>query len=87
MFGAGGTEILVVLLIALLLFGPQKLPEIARQVGKAMGEVRRLMDDTVRTIQNEEPHSLPDQMTKPYKAEERPVGQSLEAKNEEGDSA
>ena len=37
----GPVEILVVLVVALLVLGPQKLPEAARSVGRAIGEVRR----------------------------------------------
>ena len=43
----GGGEILVVLLVALIVFGPQRMPEIGRQVGKAMRELRK-MQDSVR---------------------------------------
>jgi len=43
----GPAEILVILVVALLVFGPQRLPELARQVGSAMRELRR-MQDTVR---------------------------------------
>ena len=45
MFGLGFTEILVVLTVALLVFGPKRLPEIARTLGKTMGELRRTLDD------------------------------------------
>ena len=38
----GPAEILVVLVIALLVFGPNKMPEIARQVGKGMREFKRV---------------------------------------------
>jgi sec-independent protein translocase protein TatA len=38
----GPAEILVVLVVALLVFGPDKMPEIARQVGKGMREFRRV---------------------------------------------
>jgi sec-independent protein translocase protein TatA len=38
----GPAEILVVLVVALLLFGPDKMPEIARQVGKGFREFRRV---------------------------------------------
>ncbi len=42
LFGISGGEILVLLLIVLLLFGPRKIPEIARMVGKGMNEVRKV---------------------------------------------
>ena len=42
MFNVGGGEIVVILLIALLLLGPEKLPDTARKVGKFMAEVRRI---------------------------------------------
>jgi len=42
MFNVGGGEILVIAVIALIVLGPQRLPDAARQVGKAMGEMRRL---------------------------------------------
>lgn len=38
----GGAEVLVILVVALLVLGPEKLPGAARQVGKAIGELRRL---------------------------------------------
>ena len=38
----GYPEILVILLIALLLFGPKKLPEVGRTLGKAMRELRKM---------------------------------------------
>jgi TatA/E family protein of Tat protein translocase len=40
----GPAEILVVLFIALLVFGPKRLPEVARQVGRALNEVRNFQD-------------------------------------------
>lgn len=41
----GPLEILVVGVIALIVFGPEKLPQIARQVGKAATELRRMAAD------------------------------------------
>jgi sec-independent protein translocase protein TatB len=38
----GTPEMLVILVVALLVLGPNKLPEVARQVGRAVGEIRRL---------------------------------------------
>ncbi|MGZ6971226.1 MAG: twin-arginine translocase TatA/TatE family subunit, partial [Thermoanaerobaculia bacterium] len=37
----GMPELMMIMLLALLLFGPKKLPEIGKQVGKALGEFRR----------------------------------------------
>jgi sec-independent protein translocase protein TatB len=42
MFNVGGGEIIVIMLIALIVLGPQRLPDAARQIGKTMGELRRL---------------------------------------------
>ena len=38
----GGLEIVMVLVVALIVLGPAKLPDAARQVGKAMSELRRI---------------------------------------------
>ncbi len=45
MMGTGGMEILVILVIALVVFGPQKLPEMGRSLGKAIREFRSAGDD------------------------------------------
>jgi len=45
MFGLSGTELVIILGLALLLLGPQKLPSLARSVGKALRDVRRATDD------------------------------------------
>ncbi len=42
MFNVGGGEVLVILLVALIVLGPDKLPETARKIGNVMGEVRRM---------------------------------------------
>ncbi len=41
----GPLEILTVAVIALVVFGPQRLPEIARNIGKAVNEIRRMTAD------------------------------------------
>ncbi len=53
MFGIGTTEILIILLVALIVIGPESLPKIARTVGKAMGEFRRVSTDFQRTLNTE----------------------------------
>ena len=45
MMGTGGMEVLVILVIALVVFGPQKLPEMGRSLGKAIREFRSAGDD------------------------------------------
>ena len=39
----GGTELLVVLLVVFIFFGPKKLPEIGKSLGKGIGEFKRAM--------------------------------------------
>ncbi len=53
MFGLGLPEILIILVVALLVVGPSKLPELARSIGRAFGEFRRMADDVKETIQEE----------------------------------
>ena len=42
MFNLGAGEVLVILLLALIVLGPQRLPDAAKQVGRFTGEIRRL---------------------------------------------
>jgi sec-independent protein translocase protein TatB len=50
MFGIGTWELLIILVLALVVLGPQKLPEIARQVGKTITKLRRTADEVRREI-------------------------------------
>src|SRR5918911_547244 len=49
----GTTELLVIALVALVLFGPRKLPEIGRSLGKSLAEFKRASDDFKRTWEYE----------------------------------
>lgn len=49
----GMPEIMMIMFLALLLFGPKKLPEIGKQVGKALGEFKRASNDLKRSIEDE----------------------------------
>ncbi len=53
MFGIGSTELLVILVVALLVLGPKNLPKIAHTLGRAMGEFRRVSTEFQRTLNTE----------------------------------
>ncbi len=49
----GSTELLFILIIALVFFGPRKLPQISRSIGKSVAEFRRASEDFKRTWERE----------------------------------
>ena len=52
----GGTEVLLILFIILLLFGAKKLPELSRSLGKSLGEFKKGKEDLekeIRSVQEE----------------------------------
>ena len=54
MFGSLGIpELLVIFVVALLVFGPKRLPEIGRTLGKALGEFKKATDELKNTIERE----------------------------------
>ncbi len=71
MFGIGAPELLVILVVALLVLGPRRLPEIARSLGRGMAEFRRASSEFTRTLTAsvEEPPPAPPSPTTKSPAE------------------
>ncbi len=54
MFGTlGGPELFLILVVALIVFGPRKLPEMGRSLGRMMAEFRKASNEFQRTIEEE----------------------------------
>jgi TatA/E family protein of Tat protein translocase len=54
MFGSLGVpELLLIFVVILIVFGPRRIPEIGRTLGKALGEFRKATDDLKNTIERE----------------------------------
>jgi sec-independent protein translocase protein TatB len=51
--GLGTTELLVIIVVALILFGPRRLPQLSRSLGKSLGEFKRASEDFKRQWEKE----------------------------------
>ena len=87
-FGLGVPELIFIMLLALLIFGPKRLPEIGRTLGRGMSEFRKASNDLKRTINVElaldEPPPPPVQPYRPnpqldaLRAARNPPGQTVQ---------
>jgi TatA/E family protein of Tat protein translocase len=54
MFGSiGAPELIIILVIALIIFGPRKLPELGRSLGKSIGEFKKASNELRSTLEDE----------------------------------
>ena len=53
MFGIGPQELVLILLIVLLLFGAKKLPDLARSLGRSVGEFKKGKEEGTRLLEEE----------------------------------
>ncbi|MFP8873534.1 MAG: twin-arginine translocase TatA/TatE family subunit [Myxococcota bacterium] len=54
MFGIGAQELVLILVVALLVFGPKRLPDLARTLGRGLSEFRRASNDLRQNLQEAE---------------------------------
>jgi sec-independent protein translocase protein TatA len=78
----GTTELLVIAVVALIIFGPRKLPEIGRAVGKGIAEFKRASDDFKRTwefeVELEQRKSVPETEVSPVAPSPASAGELAE---------
>ena len=79
LFGISGGEILILLLIVLLLFGPSKIPEIARMLGRGINEVKKVQREI-----NTEIYRYSADVEKEARELKSTVDQTVAASNDEG---
>lgn len=53
MFDIGMQEIIVIIIVALLVFGPNRLPELSRTIGKGLSQFRRAVEDAKERVESE----------------------------------
>jgi sec-independent protein translocase protein TatB len=79
MFGIGTSEILIILLIAILVLGPKEIPKIARTIGRGIRQLERARDELRQTLDNDLYDEEED--TKPTSEEQENKKQKLTDEN------
>ena len=74
--GIGGWELMVIFFVVLLVFGPKRIPEVARGLGKGMRELRRISTDFQREINLAELDEPAESRPKPIAATSSTSGES-----------
>ena len=85
MFGIGTGELLLLLLIALIVLGPERMPKLARDLGRALAEFRKTSDELRSEFLNADKYldaaagSAPPAITAPQSAPEPPLTEAAVA--------
>jgi Tat protein translocase TatB subunit len=91
MFGIGITELLVILVVALIVLGPQRLPEVAKALGKGLAELRRASSGLTDELREAAQILSEDDRTIRRPVSKRPVRQpapaAAQARADENDAA
>lgn len=88
MFGIGGTELFIIFVFGLLVFGPDRLPQFGRTIGRAMRQFQRAQDDMTRIIKAEMYTADTDKDSSPFKPVESILDRKPTApKESEGETA
>lgn len=66
MLGIGMQEIIIILLVALVVIGPKRLPEVARTLGKGLAEFRKATEDLQESIRKDIQEEKHEEFVKKY---------------------
>ena len=94
MFGIGMQELIIIAIIALLIVGPKKLPDLAKTLGKSFGELRRAADDitddfkkTMKDDEKQNDDGLKDSLLLKKTEDEETKPENFENKKEKNESS
>ncbi|CCH50439.1 Sec-independent protein translocase protein TatB [Pseudodesulfovibrio piezophilus] len=85
MFGVGGPELLIICVVALIVIGPKKLPELLRSLGKGVAEFKRVGNDVKSTLDEEV--SKAETEARKREVDEELARRRTEKANQEADAA
>jgi len=85
MFDIGLQELIVILIVALLVFGPNKLPELSRAIGRGLAELRSTLEGVKEQVKTEFKETIETPDTKGTKETEEKAEEKAEEKKHEAE--